>query len=164
MHKEAQFSREDNQDGRGKTPQRNRGTRSGIGPQEGTAPRALLGLASEQDYKPANASVAERAAFRIDKQQAQYQRNLENIYAMALSYTPSDVTGVELDPTGYINSSKWPSRSTIARCKIYGLGYSQVKSSIQQFQPAYPSNPETVDLERGTHTGKSAGNGGQGQQ
>ncbi|MCM2528127.1 TIGR03899 family protein [Shewanella algae] len=58
----------------------------------------LLGLASEQDYKPANASVAERAAFRIDKQQAQYQRNLENIYAMALSYTPSDVTGVELDP------------------------------------------------------------------
>lgn len=98
----------------------------------------LLGLASEQDYKPANASVAERAAFRIDKQQAQYQRNLENIYAMALSYTPSDVTGVELDPTGYINSSKWPSRSTIARCKIYGLGYSQVKSSIQAISACVP--------------------------
>ena len=56
-----------------------------------------LGLASEEDYRPSNASVAQRAEHRIRKQQAQYQANLETIYALALSYTPSDVTGVDLD-------------------------------------------------------------------
>ncbi|QSX34388.1 TIGR03899 family protein [Shewanella avicenniae] len=57
----------------------------------------LLGLASEAEYLPANASVLERAEMRLRKQLEQYQRNLENIYAMTLSYTPSDVAGVDLD-------------------------------------------------------------------
>ncbi|KFZ39096.1 hypothetical protein HR45_01475 [Shewanella mangrovi] len=57
----------------------------------------LLGLASEADYQPANATVLDRAHMRQRKQLEQYQRNLEAIYAMTLSYTPSDVTGAELD-------------------------------------------------------------------
>lgn len=57
-----------------------------------------LGLASEQEYRPANASVAERAQHRARKLASQHQANVETIFALALSYTPSDVTGVELDP------------------------------------------------------------------
>ncbi|NMH65401.1 TIGR03899 family protein [Shewanella salipaludis] len=57
-----------------------------------------LGLASEQDYRPANASILERADHRDKKRACQYQLNLETIYAMALNHTPSDVTGVDLDP------------------------------------------------------------------
>lgn len=57
-----------------------------------------LGLASEEDYRPANASIAERAQQRSRKLASQYQENVETIFALALSYTPSDVTGVELDP------------------------------------------------------------------
>ncbi|MCL1119135.1 Protein of uncharacterised function (DUF2806) [Shewanella putrefaciens] len=57
-----------------------------------------LGLASEQEYRPANASVAERAQHRERKLASQYQANVETIFALALSYTPSDVTGVDLDP------------------------------------------------------------------
>lgn len=57
-----------------------------------------LGLASEQEYRPANASVAERAQHRARKLASQHQTNVETIFALALSYTPSDVTGVELDP------------------------------------------------------------------
>jgi len=57
-----------------------------------------LGLSSEEGYRPGNASVAERAAFRQQKVSSQYQANLETIYAIALSNTPSDVTGVDLDP------------------------------------------------------------------
>jgi len=58
----------------------------------------LLGLASEQDYHPANATLGQRASFRLAQQQQQYQQNLENIYAMALSYSSSEVAGAELDP------------------------------------------------------------------
>ena len=43
-------------------------------------------------------SVAERAQYRQRKQLSQHQTNLESIFALALNYTPSDVTGVELDP------------------------------------------------------------------
>lgn len=57
-----------------------------------------LGLASEQEYRPANASIAERAQHRARKLSNQYQANVETIFALALSYTPSDVTGVDLDP------------------------------------------------------------------
>ncbi len=57
-----------------------------------------LGLASERNYRPANASLAERAEQRSRKLANQYQTNLETIFALALNYTPSDVTGVELDP------------------------------------------------------------------
>ncbi|MGL6123520.1 MAG: TIGR03899 family protein [Shewanella sp.] len=57
-----------------------------------------LGLASEQEYRPANASIAERAQQRARKLSSQYQANVETIFALALSYTPSDVTGVDLDP------------------------------------------------------------------
>lgn len=57
-----------------------------------------LGLASEQEYRPANASIAERAEHRARKLSSQYQANVETIFALALSYTHSDVTGVDLDP------------------------------------------------------------------
>ena len=57
----------------------------------------MLGLASEEDYRPSSASIAERAQHRQRKQLSAYQANLENIFALALNYTPSDVTGVELD-------------------------------------------------------------------
>lgn len=57
----------------------------------------LLGLASDNDYHPANATLSQRAVFRQKLQQQQYQQNLENIYAMTLSYSSSDVTGAELD-------------------------------------------------------------------
>ncbi len=57
-----------------------------------------LGLATEREYRPANASVAERAKHRADKLSSQYQTNVETIFSLAISYTPSDVTGVELDP------------------------------------------------------------------
>ncbi|MXR70896.1 TIGR03899 family protein [Shewanella insulae] len=58
----------------------------------------LIGLGSEGDYRPSNASVAERCDHRLRKLASQYQANLENIYAIALSHTPSDVTGADLDP------------------------------------------------------------------
>lgn len=57
-----------------------------------------LGLASEQAYHPAQSSLAERAAHRAHTLANQYQTNVETIFALALNYTPSDVTGVELDP------------------------------------------------------------------
>ena len=57
----------------------------------------IIGLASEDDYRPSSASVAERAQYRQHKQLSQHQINLENIFALALNYTPSDVTGVDLD-------------------------------------------------------------------
>lgn len=58
----------------------------------------IIGLASEEDYRPSTASVAERAQYRQRKQLSQHQTNLESIFALAINYTPSDVTGVELDP------------------------------------------------------------------
>ncbi|WP_242620332.1 TIGR03899 family protein [Shewanella maritima] len=58
----------------------------------------ILGLASEAHYRPSTASITERAQFRVQKQLNQHQQNLETIFALALNYTPSDVTGVELDP------------------------------------------------------------------
>jgi uncharacterized repeat protein (TIGR03899 family) len=58
----------------------------------------IIGLASEENYRPSTASVAERAEHRQRKQLSQHQANLESIFALALTYTPSDVTGVELDP------------------------------------------------------------------
>ncbi|QDE32322.1 MULTISPECIES: TIGR03899 family protein [Shewanella] len=58
----------------------------------------IIGLASEEDYRPSSASITDRADHRQRKQLSQYQANLESIFALALSYTPSDVTGVELDP------------------------------------------------------------------
>ncbi|MGI2108135.1 TIGR03899 family protein [Shewanella frigidimarina] len=58
----------------------------------------IIGLASEEDYRPSTASVAERAEYRQRKQLSQHQTNLESIFALAINYTPSDVTGVELDP------------------------------------------------------------------
>jgi uncharacterized repeat protein (TIGR03899 family) len=58
----------------------------------------IIGLASEDDYRPSTASVAERAEYRQRKQLSQHQTNLESIFALAINYTPSDVTGVELDP------------------------------------------------------------------
>ncbi|WP_394130495.1 TIGR03899 family protein [Shewanella maritima] len=57
----------------------------------------FLGLASEANYNPSSASTTERAQFRLQKQQNQFQLNLETIFALALNYTPSDVTGAELD-------------------------------------------------------------------
>ncbi|MGL4750282.1 MAG: TIGR03899 family protein, partial [Shewanella sp.] len=57
-----------------------------------------LGLASEEEYRPANASIAERAQHRERKLASQYQANVETIFALALSYTSSDMTGVDLDP------------------------------------------------------------------
>ncbi|MCG9697580.1 TIGR03899 family protein [Shewanella sp. Isolate11] len=58
----------------------------------------FLGLASEDDYRASNASVAERAEFRNRKLASQYQSNLETIYTIAISNTPSDLTGTDLDP------------------------------------------------------------------
>lgn len=57
-----------------------------------------LGLSSEEGYRPTNASIAERAEHRNRKLMSQYQANLETIYAIALTHTPSDVTGTDLDP------------------------------------------------------------------
>lgn len=57
-----------------------------------------LGLGSEEGYRPANASIAERAEHRARKLSSQYQSNIETIYAIAISHTPSDVTGADLDP------------------------------------------------------------------
>ena len=57
-----------------------------------------LGLSSEDEYRPTNASIVERAQHRQDKLLSRYQANLETIYAIALTHTPSDVTGVDLDP------------------------------------------------------------------
>jgi hypothetical protein len=73
----------------------------------------MLGLASEEDYRPSSASIAERAQHRQRKQLSAYQANLENIFALALNYTPSDVTGV-------INFFRWPSKFIIVKCRIYG--------------------------------------------
>ncbi|WP_350431573.1 TIGR03899 family protein [Shewanella sp. H8] len=58
----------------------------------------IIGLASEEDYRPSTASITDRADHRQRKQLSQFQANLESIFALALNYTPSDVTGVELDP------------------------------------------------------------------
>ena len=58
----------------------------------------ILGLASEEDYRPSQASIAERSEFRLRKNQSLHQLNLETIFSLALSYTPSDVTGEDLDP------------------------------------------------------------------
>jgi uncharacterized repeat protein (TIGR03899 family) len=52
----------------------------------------IIGLASEDDYRPSTASVAERAEHRQHKQLSQHQANLESIFALALTYTPSDIT------------------------------------------------------------------------
>ena len=57
-----------------------------------------LGLSSEEGYRATTASVAERAEHRQRKLMSQYQINLETIYKIALSITPSDVTGSDLDP------------------------------------------------------------------
>ena len=57
-----------------------------------------LGLVADGDYKPANASVAARGEYRQRKQIASYQKNLESVYQIALEHTPSDVTGIDLDP------------------------------------------------------------------
>ncbi|WP_076541541.1 TIGR03899 family protein [Shewanella sp. UCD-KL21] len=58
----------------------------------------VLGLASEEDYRPSSASIAERAEFRLRKLHSQHQLNLETIFKLALTYTPTDVTGEDLDP------------------------------------------------------------------
>ncbi|BAJ00560.1 TIGR03899 family protein [Shewanella violacea] len=57
-----------------------------------------IGLSSEEGYSATTASVAERAEHRQRKLMSQYQANLETIYKIALSITPSDVTGTDLDP------------------------------------------------------------------
>ncbi|NRD72517.1 TIGR03899 family protein [Shewanella sp. VB17] len=57
-----------------------------------------LGLSSEDEYRPSNSSIAERAEHRQRKLLCHYQQNLETIYTIALSHTPSDITGVDLDP------------------------------------------------------------------
>lgn len=57
-----------------------------------------LGLASDENYKASNASVIERSMHRQQRLHNQYQVNLETIYKLALSYTPSDVVGSDLDP------------------------------------------------------------------
>lgn len=57
-----------------------------------------LGLSSEDEYRPSSASIVERAQHRQHKLLSRYQSNLETIYAIALTHTPSDVTGVDLDP------------------------------------------------------------------
>ncbi|WP_299568890.1 TIGR03899 family protein [uncultured Shewanella sp.] len=58
----------------------------------------MLGLASEDDYRPSQASIGERAQFRLQKSRILHQLNLETIFSLALNYTPSDVTGEDLDP------------------------------------------------------------------
>lgn len=57
-----------------------------------------LGLASDESYKASNASIIERSMHRQQRLHNQYQVNLETIYKLALSYTPSDVVGADLDP------------------------------------------------------------------
>ncbi|QIR13711.1 TIGR03899 family protein [Shewanella aestuarii] len=57
----------------------------------------IIGLTSEDDYRPATASIAERAQHRQRKQLSVHQANLESIFTLALNYTPSDVTGSDLD-------------------------------------------------------------------
>ncbi|MCL1092531.1 TIGR03899 family protein [Shewanella kaireitica] len=57
----------------------------------------MLGLSSEGDYRPSSASITERSAYRAQKLANQYQSNLETIYKIAISQTPSDVTGMDLD-------------------------------------------------------------------
>ncbi|MCL1096845.1 TIGR03899 family protein [Shewanella gelidii] len=57
-----------------------------------------LGLVSDDNYKGANASIIERTQHRQQRLLNQYQLNLETVYKLALSYTSSDVTGVDLDP------------------------------------------------------------------
>nr|PMI00099.1 TIGR03899 family protein [Shewanella sp. 10N.286.48.A6] len=58
----------------------------------------VIGVASEEDYRPSSASIAERAEYRLRKMHSQHQQNLETIFKLALTYTPSDVTGEDLDP------------------------------------------------------------------
>ncbi|MCL1044426.1 TIGR03899 family protein [Shewanella electrodiphila] len=58
----------------------------------------MLGLASEDEYRPSQASIGERSQFRLQKNQILHQLNLETIFSLALNYTPSDVTGEDLDP------------------------------------------------------------------
>ncbi|MCC4832808.1 TIGR03899 family protein [Shewanella sp. 10N.7] len=58
----------------------------------------MLGLASEEEYRPSQASIGERSQFRLQKNQILHQLNLETIFSLALNYTPSDVTGEDLDP------------------------------------------------------------------
>ena len=57
-----------------------------------------LGLMADGDYKPANASIAARGEHRQRKLIASFQKNLESVYQLALEHTPSDVTGIDLDP------------------------------------------------------------------
>lgn len=57
----------------------------------------MLGLSSEGDYRPSSASITERSVYRAQKLANQYQSNLETIYKIAISQTPSDVTGMDLD-------------------------------------------------------------------
>ncbi|QDF66144.1 TIGR03899 family protein [Shewanella sp. SNU WT4] len=56
-----------------------------------------LGLASDHHYQASEASLSERSAKRQQLLEEQYQQNLETIYKISLSITPSDVTGSELD-------------------------------------------------------------------
>ncbi|MGI2259006.1 TIGR03899 family protein [Shewanella sp. GXUN23E] len=58
----------------------------------------FLGMASTTDFQAHGSSVNERAEQRLKLQANEYQQNLETIYKLALSYTPSDVTGTDLDP------------------------------------------------------------------
>ncbi|WOT06941.1 TIGR03899 family protein [Shewanella sp. DAU334] len=58
----------------------------------------MLGLSSSEDYRPSSASIDERALQRSQIQARQYQSNLETIYKIAISQTPSDTTGTDLDP------------------------------------------------------------------
>ncbi|MCL1078822.1 TIGR03899 family protein [Parashewanella spongiae] len=57
-----------------------------------------LGLAVDGDYKPSEASIAARGEYRERKTLVSYQANLESIYNQAIEHTPSDVTGIDLDP------------------------------------------------------------------
>ncbi|MCH1929244.1 TIGR03899 family protein [Shewanella sp. A25] len=57
-----------------------------------------LGLRSDNTFQAVSATITERAAQRARLTAHRYQANIETIFALALKYTPSDVTGVELDP------------------------------------------------------------------
>ncbi|MDB2386335.1 TIGR03899 family protein [Shewanella sp.] len=57
----------------------------------------MLGLSSEKDYQASTASIDDRAHQRRQLQRRQYQENIETIYKIALSQTPSDITGIDLD-------------------------------------------------------------------
>lgn len=57
-----------------------------------------LGLASTADFQAHDSSTSERATQRQKLLNSQYQENLETIYKLALTHTPSDVTGSDLDP------------------------------------------------------------------